>query len=219
MKSNPFVFLAQLLTTLLLIPAAQDGRSEPQRGNTTQLVAESSFGVSSAQHMCHHSGYRHGSPTVATISVDAVCGRAQGAHLAPNIYAAGGSLLDIGHGGTAEMKSNPFVFLAQERSTISLTTRLLSAGTWKTWSRRTTTSMLVNAVCVDVVSASMSMVTAYFNNSSQTTTFWVTTTRDNAQHVSLTHAKHTLRLISIGSGDSKGCDSHESTAVVHRQSR
>ncbi|KAL3193776.1 hypothetical protein MRX96_000073 [Rhipicephalus microplus] len=38
----------------------------------------------------HHSGYRHGSPTAATISVDAVCGRAQGAHLAPNIYAAGG---------------------------------------------------------------------------------------------------------------------------------
>ncbi|KAL3193777.1 hypothetical protein MRX96_000074 [Rhipicephalus microplus] len=76
--------------TAATISVDADGRSEPQRGNTTQLVAESSFGVSSAQHMCHHSGYRHGSPTAATISVDAVCGRAQGAHLAPNIYAAGG---------------------------------------------------------------------------------------------------------------------------------
>ncbi|XP_077547665.1 uncharacterized protein LOC144159882 [Haemaphysalis longicornis] len=114
MKSNPFVFLAQLLTTLLLIRSAQDGRSEPQRGNTTQLVAESRFGVS-AQHMCQHSGYRHGSPTAATISVDAVCGGAQGALLAPSIYAARASRLDNGHGGNAEMKSNPFVFLAQVR--------------------------------------------------------------------------------------------------------
>ncbi|KAL3212150.1 hypothetical protein MRX96_000791 [Rhipicephalus microplus] len=87
--------------------------------------------------------------------------------------------------------------------------------------------MLVNAVCVDIVSASVSMVTSYMNNSSQTSHLsgddddrhrvFVTL---RAQHVSLTHVKNTLHIISIGSRKlSKECDSHESTAVVHRQSR
>ncbi|KAH7957890.1 hypothetical protein HPB51_028126 [Rhipicephalus microplus] len=118
------------------------------------------------------------------------------------------------------------VFRSQERSAISLTTRLLAARTWKTQSRRTSTSMLVNAVCVDVVSASVSMVTSYLNNSSQTShllgdyddrhcVFVIL----HAQHISLTHVKNTRHLISIGSRGSKGCDSHESTAVVHRHSR
>ncbi|KAH8023363.1 hypothetical protein HPB51_013201 [Rhipicephalus microplus] len=111
----------------------------------------------------------------------------------------------------------------QEGSAISLTTRLLAAGTWKTRSLRTSTSMLVNVMCVDVVSASVSMVTSYLNNSSQTSHLLGDDNdrhRDfvilHAQHVSLTHVKNTLRLISAGSRDSKGCDSHESTAhAVH----
>ncbi|KAH8009811.1 hypothetical protein HPB51_019880 [Rhipicephalus microplus] len=113
-----------------------------------------------------------------------------------------------------------------ERSAISLTTQLLAAGTWKMRSRRTSMSMLVNAVCVDVISASVSMVTSYLNNSSQTShllgddndrhcVFIILHT----QHISLTHVKNSLCLTSIGSRDSKGCDSHESTAVVHKHSR
>ncbi|KAH8029455.1 hypothetical protein HPB51_000551 [Rhipicephalus microplus] len=83
--------------------------------------------------------------------------------------------------------------------------------------------MLITAVCVDVVGASVSMVTPYLNNSSQTShlfgdhrgwhrAFAIL----HVKHIRLTHVKYTLRLISIGSGNWKGCDSHESTAVVHR---
>ncbi|KAH8030859.1 hypothetical protein HPB51_012199 [Rhipicephalus microplus] len=86
---------------------------------------------------------------------------------------------------------------SQERSATSLTTRLLAARPWKTRSRRTNTPMLVNAVCVDVVSDSVSMVTPYLNNSSQTS--HLLGNHDDrhrifiilhAQHVSLMHLKN-----------------------------
>ncbi|KAH8009961.1 hypothetical protein HPB51_023017 [Rhipicephalus microplus] len=65
-----------------------------------------------------------------------------------------------------------------------------------------------HSVCVDVVSASVFMVTPYLNNSSQTghllgnhhdrhRVFVIL----RAKHVSITHIKNTLHLISIGSGD------------------
>lgn len=104
--------------------------------------------------------------------------------------------------------------------------QLLMAGTWMTRSRRTSTSMLVDAVCVDVVNASVSMVMSYLYNSPQTShllgdhddrhrVFVIL----HAQHASLMHVKNTLRLNSIGSRDSKGYDSRESTAIVHRHFR
>ncbi|KAL3183908.1 hypothetical protein MRX96_056436 [Rhipicephalus microplus] len=110
----------------------------------------------------------------------------------------------------------------QERSSISLTTRLLVAGTWKRRSCRTS----INDVWVNVVSTSVSMVTPCLNNLSQTShllgdhhdkhrVFVIL----HAKHVSLTHVKNILLLISIGSGDGKGCDSHEPRAIVHRYSR
>ncbi|KAL3182708.1 hypothetical protein MRX96_034616 [Rhipicephalus microplus] len=70
------------------------------------------------------------------------------------------------------------------------------------------------------------METPYLNNSSQTShllgdhhdrhcVFVIL----HAKHISLTHVKNTLRLIDIGSGDSKGCDGHKSKALAHRHSR
>ncbi|KAL3193563.1 hypothetical protein MRX96_016913 [Rhipicephalus microplus] len=72
----------------------------------------------------------------------------------------------------------------------------------------------------------MSIVTPYLNNSSQTSNLLGNHHEGHrvfvilhAEHVSLRHLKNTLRLISIGSEDGNGCDSHESTVVVHRHSR
>ncbi|KAL3176334.1 hypothetical protein MRX96_010522 [Rhipicephalus microplus] len=86
--------------------------------------------------------------------------------------------------------------------------------------------MLITTVCVNIVGASMSMGTPYFNNSSQTSSFFSdhhvshrVFVISHAKYVSLTHVKNTLRLISIASGDGKGCDSHALTIVVHRYSR
>ncbi|KAL3215749.1 hypothetical protein MRX96_033484 [Rhipicephalus microplus] len=80
-------------------------------------------------------------------------------------------------------------------------------------------------MCVDVVSASVSMVTPYLNNSTQTSHLFGDHHDKHrvfvilhAKHVSLTHVKNTLLLISVGPGDSKACDSNESMAVVHRHS-
>ncbi|KAL3201125.1 hypothetical protein MRX96_043083 [Rhipicephalus microplus] len=90
------------------------------------------------------------------------------------------------------------------------------AGNRHTRSRRTSTSMLVNAVWVDVVSASVCMVTTYLNNSSQASHLLGEDDDRHhvcvilhAQHVILTHVKNTLRAIGIGSRDIKGSHSHE----------
>ncbi|KAH8038634.1 hypothetical protein HPB51_002758 [Rhipicephalus microplus] len=70
--------------------------------------------------------------------------------------------------------------------------------------------MLVTAMCVDVVSASVSMVAPYLNNSSQTSHILGdhhdrhrVFVNMHAKHVSLTHVKNPLRLISTVSGGSK----------------
>ncbi|KAH8031215.1 hypothetical protein HPB51_014051 [Rhipicephalus microplus] len=112
----------------------------------------------------------------------------------------------------------------QERRAINLTTQSLAAGTWKRLRRRASGLMLITAVSIGVNGASV-LVTPDLNNSSQS---HVSGNHHNmhpvfvvlhGEYFSLTHVKISLCRISTGSGDGKGCDSCESTAVVRRHSR